>query len=47
MQLDADTTAALLEASDRLTNSLNTLVDELRRQLPERVRAAGLGSDSD
>jgi hypothetical protein len=31
---DAETAATLLEATDRITNSLDTLLDELRRQLP-------------
>jgi hypothetical protein len=31
---DAETAATLIEATDRITNSLDTLLDELRRQLP-------------
>jgi uncharacterized membrane protein YccC len=31
--VDGETSAALIEASDRIANSLDTLIDELRRQL--------------
>jgi uncharacterized membrane protein YccC len=32
--VDVETATAMVEATDRITNSLDTLLDELRRQLP-------------
>ena len=44
-RVDANTAAAVVEASDRVTNSLDTLLAELRRQLGATARGDGARDD--